>query len=329
MSEDKNTSAPIEEETLSYNKAPLYKRWFATFIDIFIMAAIALLLYGLMSIITNQVGGYKDTLASREKVQEDSGLYIDGVLITTSVSDQEDVAIQDKKNTLREAVETYYYNYLQDEDVEEGYEGRKRDATDNMGSHYFVEDADKYVEGTFPPEVYYEFYVEEIENYALPTLSLIPEYNRTTRIINITSVAELFASFAIGYTFSFILMPLFIKRGRRTVGMFIFKISLISDDALNVVGKRLVARNLLSFFLIYCLSCFTFGVPVLVSLTMMHLSKKSQSFLDYMTGTYVVDSSKQDVYLDYSEYEARHASKKEVSIENKDLQLTNRKPGTY
>lgn len=316
-------------EELVYDKAPLYKRWFGAFIDIFIMAALALILYGIAAVITNQVGAYRNVLETRERVQEESGLYLkDGTLITTSL-EESDSTIQEKKDELQGIVEGFYGSFLQDDVMAEAYEQRKASACDNLDVPYFTQVDGHYVEGTFPPDVYYDFYKSEIENFAIPALSLVPDYNWATRIVTVTSVVELFLAFAIGYTFSFLLMPLFIRRGRRTVGMFIFKISLIGDDALNVTGKRLVARELLSFFILFCLSCFTFGIPILVSLTMMHLSRNSQSFLDYMTGTYVVDSSKQDVYLDYSEYEARCAGRKEASLENKGMRLTNRKPGTY
>lgn len=318
----------ISEEELTYSKAPLYKRWFATIIDIFIMVAISFLLYGATAAVTNNISIYQDVVTSRERVQEDSGLYDSESLITTS-TEEADTPIQEKKDKLSDCTESFYYDFLQDESATASYEKRKAEASDTLGTPYFKEENGRYVEGTFPPEVYYDFYKAEIENYCLSALSLVPEYNRATRIITVTSVVELFISFAIGYSFSFILMPLFIKRGRRTVGMFIFKISLIGDDALNVRGKKLVARNILSFFIIFALSCFTFCIPVLVSLTMMHISKNAQSFLDYMCGTYVVNSAKQDVFLDYSEYEARHASKASTTLENKDLSLTNRKPGTY
>ena len=127
---------------------------------------------------------------------------------------------------------------------------------------------------------------------------------------------------SVGFALSFVIMPLILKRGRKTIGMYLFKISLVGGDALNVRGKILLFRNVLLLLIGYWLTIFTFGIPWLVSLTMMTFSKTGQDFFDYMSGTYVVSTKDKDIYLDYAEYLARTEESKKASIENRDFEMT-------
>lgn len=143
-----------------------------------------------------------------------------------------------------------------------------------------------------------------------------------TDYIFIVFVICLFIGMTISFLIFYLLIPLLLKRGHKTVGMYLFKISYISVDALNISYKQFFVRFILEFFIGYLLSIFTFGLPLIVSLTMMHLSKAGQDFFDYVTNTYVVDSSKKDVYLDYSEYTQRQDMSKKASIEDNDYKIT-------
>ncbi len=311
MTEERKIEQSEEEwESLSYELAPLYKRWFATFLDVFLLVLFSLALYGLVSYVTNNVTAYVQTAERRAALREESFLYVDDSLITVAFEGEEQVV---EKAQLSEHIDRFYLDFLKEDDLFSEYQERKSRETDGQGRNLFVQDGDVYIESTdFTPQVFIDFYVQEVEEHCIGLLASQAEYNQLTRTIVTTSIVELGLCFACGDFFAFLFFPLVLKRGRRTVGMYLFKISVVSSDALNPRGKALAGRMLLQFFVLFLLSLFTFFLPVLVSLTMMHLSKRKQSFLDYMTGTYVVDTRKQEIYLDYDEYERKKGMRREI-----------------
>lgn len=309
---------------VEYDKAPLYKRWFAFFIDLFIMLFCAALFYGFQAWVTDYVPAYKNVIEEREQIQIASGLYDEKGVLILDVIENSDKTYTDKKNQLADILNKYYQNenFFADKDQYSNYEQRMLQYKDEAGNAIFVETEEGVKEsGIGKDEVYYQFYFNEIGNFALPLLSYTDRYVDCNRVIVVTKVAEIVIAGALGFFISFMMFPLILKRGRQTVGMYLFKISLIGSDALNVSGKALVVRMLLLFFIGYLLDIVAVFIPFLVSLSMMHLSRSGQDFFDYVSYTYVIDSSKDMVYLDYSEYRSAASVKKEASIENKNYKI--------
>lgn len=303
---------------VEYSKAKLYKRWFSFFIDLFVMIILTFFISALASFVTTKVPAYIKVTEERETIRESSGLYKDGIIITT---DDTDANMDEKKEKLRVTIDNFYTSYLDSDDtLTKAYLERKINYVGSDGKMLFDEDGK---EKDYGADEYYQFYVLEIEKHCISLLSANPRYGSLTGIINRISIIELFLSGFVATFITWCLVPLFIKRGRRTLGMYLFKISLISVEALNVTGKQLWARNALIMFVGYALSTVTVLIPLIVSLTMMQFSKRGQDFFDYVTNTYIIDSSKKDVYLNYSEYLSRCGMKQEASIENKGFDLDN------
>ena len=84
-------------------------------------------------------------------------------------------------------------------------------------------------------------------------------------------------------------------------------------------SKRYSLRFLFYLIVIVVLSVFSFLLPVLISFTMMLLSKTGQSLVDYVTNTYKVDSQTNTVYLNYEEYMYNQHSRDDKKIENLDI----------
>ena len=191
----------------------------------------------------------------------------------------------------------------------------------SVGNKLFVLDSNSNLtEGNLKAETYYDFYVYEISNYSIALLSSSDLFQTTSRVIVLTSVIEMFICFGIGYFISFNLIPMFLKRGRKTFGMYLFNLSVLTDEGLVVSGKKFVARQLLIFFIGYILDIFTVFIPFLVSMAMMHLSKRGQDFFDYVSGTYIIDSKNREVYMSIEEYNQANKVKQMARIENKDYQ---------
>lgn len=318
MAEDENNTV------LEYSKARIYQRVFSFFIDLFLAVLLGMIINSLCGLVTSVVPKYQEVLQERIELQDQSGLFDENQKLWTLSLEGSDMTIQEKKELLSTRLDEFYHNdvFFEDDTFYQSYQKRKSEAVNEKGELLFELISDSYVEKDFSDDVYYSFYQKEFENYASAALSHNVRFADLSNLIVRISVIEIVLSMSVGFALSFVIMPLILKRGRKTIGMYLFKISLVGGDALNVRGKTLLFRNVLLLLIGYWLTIFTFGIPWLVSLTMMTFSKTGQDFFDYMSGTYVVSTKDKDIYLDYAEYLARTEESKKASIENRDFEMT-------
>ena len=318
MAENENNTV------LEYSKARIYQRVFSFFIDLFLAVLLGMIINSLCGLVTSVVPKYQEVLQERIVLQDQSGLFDENQKLWTLSLEGSDMTIQEKKELLSTRLDEFYHNdvFFEDDTFYQSYQKRKSEAVNEKGELLFELISGSYVEKDFSDDVYYSFYQKEFENYASAALSHNVRFADLSNLIVRISVIEIVLSMSVGFALSFVIMPLILKRGRKTIGMYLFKISLVGGDALNVRGKILLFRNVLLLLIGYWLMIFTFGIPWLVSLTMMTFSKTGQDFFDYMSGTYVVSTKDKDIYLDYAEYLARTEESKKASIENRDFEMT-------
>ncbi|MDY2896046.1 MAG: RDD family protein [Candidatus Enterosoma sp.] len=318
MAENENNTV------LEYSKARIYQRVFSFFIDLFLAVLLGMIINSLCGLVTSVVPKYQEVLQERIELQDQSGLFDENQKLWTLSLEGSDMTIQEKKELLSTRLDEFYHNdvFFEDDTFYQSYQKRKSEAVNEKGELLFKLISGSYVEKDFSDDVYYSFYQKEFENYASAALSHNVRFADLSNLIVRISVIEIVLSMSVGFALSFVIMPLILKRGRKTIGMYLFKISLVGGDALNVRGKTLLFRNVLLLLIGYWLTIFTFGIPWLVSLTMMTFSKTGQDFFDYMSGTYVVSTKDKDIYLDYAEYLARTEESKKASIENRDFEMT-------
>ena len=318
MAENENNTV------LEYSKARIYQRVFSFFIDLFLAVLLGMIINSLCGLVTSVVPKYQEVLQERIELQDQSGLFDENQKLWTLSLEGSDMTIQEKKELLSTRLDEFYHNdvFFEDDTFYQSYQKRKSEAVNEKGELLFQLISGSYVEKDFSDDVYYSFYQKEFENYASAALSHNVRFADLSNLIVRISVIEIVLSMSVGFALSFVIMPLILKRGRKTIGMYLFKISLVGGDALNVRGKTLLFRNVLLLLIGYWLTIFTFGIPWLVSLTMMTFSKTGQDFFDYMSGTYVVSTKDKDIYLDYAEYLARTEENKKASIENRDFEMT-------
>ena len=318
MAENENNTV------LEYSKARIYQRVFYFFIDLFLAVLLGMIINSLCGLVTSVVPKYQEVLQERIELQDQSGLFDENQKLWTLSLEGSDMTIQEKKELLSTRLDEFYHNdvFFEDDTFYQSYQKRKSEAVNEKGELLFQLISGSYVEKDFSDDVYYSFYQKEFENYASAALSHNVRFADLSNLIVRISVIEIVLSMSVGFALSFVIMPLILKRGRKTIGMYLFKISLVGGDALNVRGKTLLFRNVLLLLIGYWLTIFTFGIPWLVSLTMMTFSKTGQDFFDYMSGTYVVSTKDKDIYLDYAEYLARTEESKKASIENRDFEMT-------
>ena len=318
MAENENNTV------LEYSKARIYQRVFSFFIDLFLAVLLGMIINSLCGLVTSVVPKYQEVLQERIVLQDQSGLFDENQKLWTLSLEGSDMTIQEKKELLSTRLDEFYHNdvFFEDDTFYQSYQKRKSEAVNEKGELLFQLISGSYVEKDFSDDVYYSFYQKEFENYASAALSHNVRFADLSNLIVRISVIEIVLSMSVGFALSFVIMPLILKRGRKTIGMYLFKISLVGGDALNVRGKTLLFRNVFLLLIGYWLTIFTFGIPWLVSLTMMTFSKTGQDFFDYMSGTYVVSTKDKDIYLDYAEYLARTEESKKASIENRDFEMT-------
>ena len=107
---------------------------------------------------------------------------------------------------------------------------------------------------------------------------------------------ELPSAYVLGAVFVFFIPPLFLRRGRQTLGKALYRIGLVDSSIFSPTLPRFSLRFAIFFFAELVLSIFTFGAPYIISFTMMLCTKRKQGFPDYLLGLTEVDTSKQKIY---------------------------------
>lgn len=145
------------------------------------------------------------------------------------------------------------------------------------------------------------FYQTNIEN-ALGYLSNASIYSKATRIKTYTWIGATLSSYVISFFVVFMVMPLCLKRGYRTLGMWLGKYGIVYVDGLNPTVSRFLLRFLWRFLLEGLLSWVSLFIPLIVSSFMSYKGMYGQSLPDYLANTYPVDLSSAQIYLTPNEY---------------------------
>lgn len=113
--------------------------------------------------------------------------------------------------------------------------------------------------------------------------------------------AEIAPSYAMGGVLVYFVPTLFFRRGRMTLGKALYRIGLV--DKRILVPKFSISLARFGIFYVFELLAtpFTFGIPLLVSFSLMAFSKKKQGLPDYFLGLNEVDVSQSKIYFDKAE----------------------------
>ena len=199
------------------------------------------------------------------------------------------------------------------------------------GKHpYFIKDSSGLViENTNSDgELYYTnaqyfeaFYEPFFKNYlSVYLFKYAPNYASTTKTMNnLIIFLEIPVGLFLGLVITYYIFPLIFRRGKQTVGSKMFHIGYVDYRYLSPTFWRETVKFLI-FLLEVILSIFTFGIPLLISFTLMALSKKKQGFPDYMTGIEAVNTNKQKIYYDKVEILIDRAKTNKKPIDFKPIQ---------
>lgn len=326
---DLEKSNNIEIIDVEYTKAKISSRFLAFIVDIFILLFTTFIIFSFSNMAIQNMRFYTNLVDGREKLKTSSGLYLeDGTMITTymdSDTQQEYNSNLQKKNKLSSVLKTFYSNDvffdLTNNDGLKEYNERKTNAKHNDQS-LFTFDLGEYLENNLDPVYFYDFYKDEVEYHAIQYLFNSNEYTNHTKTIFLILFIIFIVELIICYVVYFLVFPLtFLKRGRQTLGMKLFKISLISSNALNIKTNIFWLRFAFNLSIMLLLDLFAFLIPFILSVTMLYVTKTNQNLTNYVFNDYCVDSTNDDIYLNYFEYLDKKRLNEETRLENKNLTL--------
>ena len=332
-----------EVVNINYTQPRFWHRVMANFIDFFLFLVTGILLFiGVRAIVVN-TPTHKSADQTLTNVQLSSALYVKDTNDNDRIIDV--IAYIDKYYSLygsnfdgtpdgeklpeekigRAAFAiNSFINYCNDEsivsieryqDLLYYYDSIRLDTTTSDGIHYFIKDGDNIVLNetlSSNPEkrkLYYDnIYVPLIEKKFLPflTSNVTPYREAYITERNFLIFLELPVAYVLAAILVYYIPPLFIRRGRKTLGKAVYHIGLVDDRLLAPSFARFTARFAILLFAELILSLFSFGIPYIISFTMMAFSKRKQGFPDYMLHLYEIDTSKANIYLDYVEAQLKN-----------------------
>ena len=337
------TESPENNEvvTINYTRPRMFHRLLGNLIDIFVMVVLFIGLFVGTRAIVQNTDHYKAQMTRQRELQQESGLYVEnpgndvsGDLVDIIYYLDTYKSVYGKefdgesssggmpvgKNGLCVRAINQFIQFTKENASNERYQdllvyydnARLEPTLD--GIHYFEKNGEDIVptslaDNTNNLSKYYDkIYKPFIEKKCIPFLTAnIPEYHEIAMMeYRFLLFLELPVAYLVAGFLTFFIPPLFFRRGRKTLGQALYHIGVVDDRLLSPTFPRFLARFAIFYFAELLLSLFSFGIPYIISFSMMVFSKKKQSFPDYMTRLYVVDTSKANIYMDYVEAQLKN-----------------------
>lgn len=338
---EETTEVKSEGLSIEYVQPKFWHRVMANFVDIFLMIITFLILFFSVRSIVQVSPYYKNVSKRMDEIRLESGLYMKkpeeedtlvdivyfcntyiGIYGNEFNGESSDGGEPVGKNgKLVKSIDTFI-SYCHEncqlaryDELVSYYDEFRLNATLN-GVHYFIEDGGEKIvpnptlaeSPSNYSEYYNNVYVPFIEKRCIPFLtSNVPEFHELTRVDYRFLV---FLEFPVAYVFAgiftYLIPPLFFRRGRMTLGKALYHVGLIDNRLLSPTIGKFLARFAIFFFGELILSLFSFGIPYIVSFSLMAFSKSRKGFPDYMLKLTEVDTSQANIYMDYVEAELQN-----------------------
>lgn len=180
-----------------------------------------------------------------------------------------------------------------------------------------VESVSSQVYVTYYEKAYQPYIDNRVQAYLV---TAIPTYNEIIKYqTNLLLLVNIFAVYCLTGLLVYLVPPLIFRRGRMTLGKFLYGIGLIDSRCLCPSIPRFLARFAIFYFAILILSLFTFGLPMIISVSLMIFSKNKQGFPDYMLGLREIDAKRTKIYFSFKEVELE-----KINIDKKPIDFTPR-----
>lgn len=305
---------------IRYVFARFHRRVLANLIDFFLWALVFLGLFlGIRAVVTH-TPQFAENDAELLLIRLESGLYRKNsenkYFDVVSFLNLEENAYSgfSKQVQAQEAIDTFIL-YTEktlgkesSETVRKDYDAFRLDKNLTYeGVPYFISvdgeikknEACKAIAITYYEKVYTPFIDDHCQGYLV---TMFPRYLELVRYeSNCLFYAELLPAYLISPILVYYLPTLFFKRGRMTIGKWMYHIGIVDKNLLIPSFKRSSARFLIFYGAELILSVFTFAIPFLISASLMAFSRSHQGFPDYLLGIYEVDADSNKLYFSREE----------------------------
>ena len=293
--------------SFDYNRVGLGKLTAAFLADVFILIILTILLILPGIYILNSTSTYKENTSKRNTILVDSKLYVNNdnsiISLTSYLASNNDLTYNQKNDIFNENIKYFFTSFINTELENKGLEKYYSllEKGEENGNKLFSSSGERLLTSSDYDKTYYDFYIK-LYNTSLNYLQYNTTYKSTRNLTIIMFTSLMVSSYSLSYLIVFLVIPLIIKRGKKTLGRLLTNISLLGVNGFSCSWKRYVLRFLFSYIFMG-LGIFLFLVPNLVSLGFTFFTKTRQSLTDYLFTTYKVNSTNKEVYLNLKEYE--------------------------
>ena len=304
---------------LNYTGAKFHRRVFANLTDFIIFALMFVGLFlGIRSIIMG-TPSYRAQAQSYLQLKLGSGLYMpkdDDCQDTVAylIDEKNNYSGYAKKNLAVQSIDKFFVFVGEQaseatvDEIKKDYDSyRLQTGFQYNGVPYFVMEAGEIKENPnceannriWFENVYAPYINGHLHGYLL---SRVPKYLEGARFeSNIVIWAEIAPAYAFSGILTYLVPPLFLRRGRMTLGKAMYHIGLANEHLLSCSLPRYLGRFGIFYFGVLLLAPFTVGLSFLLSFSLMAFSKNKQGFPDYMMKLREIDLTRDKLYFDYAE----------------------------
>lgn len=299
-----------------FNKPKYRVRLFAFLFDLLCMSILGVLLVFATQAIMNNVPYYKEANQNINEIQLASGLYIEREDHTTKLMcDYYQVESEDQYEEYNKKFDealTYFYSNERFFDLSDPQSGLYLYNIEKIPEGQSESTLFIYADETHSSIVeksgaskssLYDFYCKVMSEKAVKYVINSDVYIKNSRTISLTFIfVTLLVPILLSVLIFEFIMPLIFRRGRKTLGKLIFKLSVVDARGLNCSFWRFLARFSIFLILEVLVGIVSFAVPLIVSFSMMVFTKTNQAFHDYVCGTYVVEAPMSSICITKEEY---------------------------
>lgn len=295
---------------IKYNRAKFHRRVLANLIDVLLFVLIFFGCFlGARQIVVNS-DGYINNEAELIQIKKDSGIFINdanGALrdVVTVYNGDESLSMSAKKIKTREAIDSFLI-YTEEVCTSENFEIITTSYDEfrlslTKGDKNYFEEVDGVIKETgdvLELNYYEDAYATFVDKYCQAYLiKYVPNYYDLTKYMsNILIFAEIAPSYLLSGLIVYLLPAFIFRKGKKTFGKALYHIGLVDSRVLNCTYPRYLARFAIFYFGELILSILSFGLPYIISFSVMVFSKKKQGFPDYMLNLQEVDTSKTKIF---------------------------------
>lgn len=330
MEENELAHSQIE---IKYLRPKFHRRVFANVLDAILFALVFIGLFlGVRAIVTTDAH-YQEVDANMTSIKMSSSLYVkdsSGNMtdIVTSLKNDDEISSSVRKKKSEAAIDSFivYLGQSAGEDsqkkVQADYDSyRLKDTLTYESIPYFVESEGKIItnpacaatDQTYFESVYTPYIDTNCQGYLLTE---VPGYYDMNKYMSkIVLFLEIPVAYAVSGLLVYLLPGCIFVRGHMTFGKALYHIGLVDSRLLNVKWGRFFARFAIFYFGELLLSLVTFGIPMIISFSLMAFSKKKQGFPDYMLGIQEVDASRTKIYKSLEEISLESLSKTKEPVD--------------